>query len=108
MNISNSMNNVNFGKVYAIAGTDKQMEKLRKCYANTSSDYLYLEPKKSNPNFIQKLFKPDSSKNLKRIALIVVGKKDIENISNNKKGWRSLKEICKHVEKFADLTKVKS
>lgn len=105
MYISRSPNNVNFGKVYAVAGNDYQMTKLRSYFDKTTSDILYLESKQPKSSGI--FFAPKPSQTMKRIALIVTGKKDIGNINAKTKGWRTLREISKHVEKYVDLTSVK-
>lgn len=107
MYISRSPNNVSFGKVYAIAGNNYQMNKLKGYFDNSTGDILYLESKKLHPTTPKPFSKSNASQGIKRIALIVVGKKDIDSINTNQKGWRTLREISRHVEKYVDLTSVK-
>lgn len=108
MNISRSLNNVSFGKVYAIGGTDEQISKLKSFFDNSTGDFLYLQSKKSEPSKIKRFLGLDTNQNSKSIALIISGKKDIENIRSKQKGWRFLREIAQHVEKYVDLTSVKN
>lgn len=104
MNISLSNNSLSFGKVYAIAGTQEQISKIKKIYDNSSGDVLCLVARNKSSRNSRKSSNPTDY--VKKIALIIVGKKDVEKVKDKHKGWKNIRQISTHVEKFADLTTV--
>lgn len=107
MNISSQSNNINFGKVFAVAGDPKQFSKLHNVVRNSKGRYgLYSLDKKKLPGEAGDIFLKNAKKDKKSVYIIVAGQDDIDNIILSKKGWKSLQSICNKVTSFIDLKNV--
>ena len=107
MRISNISNNVNFGRVYAVAGTKEQVEELKAIVNNSKGEGFFL-----NATHIYKDKKGDgectkAAKEGKEIAFVVAGKEDVDKVSYFAPGWGSVNGISHHIDRFIELQNVK-
>ena len=108
MRISNISNNVNFGRVYAVAGTKEQVEELKAIVNNSKGEGFFL-----NATHIYKDRKGEGQctnavKEGKEIAFVVAGKEDVEKVSFFAPGWGSINGISNHIDRFIELNNVKA
>ncbi len=73
-------------------------------YDNSSGDVLCLFARNKSSRNRRKDSTPTDY--VKKITLIIVGKNDVEKVKDKHKGWKNIRQISAHVEKFADLTTV--
>ena len=108
MRISNISSNINFGRVYAVAGTKEQVEELKAIVNNSKGEGFFL-----NATHIYKDRKGDglctnAVKEGKEIAFVVAGKEDVEKVSFFAPGWGSINGISNHIDRFIELNNVKA
>lgn len=109
MRISNISNNINFGRVYAVAGTKEQVDELKSIVNNSkgegfflSATHLYKDRKGDGEGACTK-----AAKDGKEIAFVVAGKEDVEKVSFFAHGWGSINGISQHIDRFIELNNVK-
>ncbi len=107
MRISNISNYINFGRVYAVAGTREQVEELKAIVNRSRGDGFFL-----SATHIYKDRKSDglcteAAKQGNEIAFVVAGKEDVEKVSFMHPGWSSVNGISNHIDRFIQLSNVK-
>ena len=107
MRIGNITNNVNFGRVYAVAGTKEQVDEVKQIVRKTRGFGHFFNVtdlyKKSSTNGLCS----EAVQNGKEVAFVVAGQEDYNKVNFMSPGWTSLNGISQHIDRFIELDNVK-
>lgn len=107
MRVNSINSNVSFGKVFALAGTFKQIERVGKKIKEYPGDVVMLKDatelyKGSNTDgFCSKAVRQG-----KELAFVITGKKDTDKVRFMEQGWGSMNGISHRLEAFLNITNV--
>ena len=107
MRISNISNNINFGRVYAVAGTKEQVDELKSIVNNSKGEGFFLSATHLYKDRNGEGACTNAAREGKEIAFVVAGKEDVEKVSFFAPGWGSINGISKHIDRFIELNNVK-
>ena len=103
MRINSIKNSLNFGRVYAIAGTNKNMQELLKELEPAGNKLIKIYATDLYQGRIEDGECTRAAKSGKEIYFVVAGKEDIENIRFMESGWGSVNGISNHITDFIML-----
>ena len=105
MKINNISNAQSFGKVYAIAGSDAEIEKLKRKAFKAEGDLIVFDATDLYTDSpMTSGFCSGAAHNEESIAIFVTGKEDTDNVRAMRPGWDSLNAITQHIFYFYNLT----
>ncbi|MBO5948076.1 hypothetical protein J6Q66_04495 [bacterium] len=107
MKIGNISNNINFGRVYALAGTKEQLNQAKQIVEETKGYGLFFDATdlyKKSPAYG---LCTDAVQRGQDVAFVVAGKEDCNNVNFMRHGWSSLNGISHHIDRFIELYDVK-
>ena len=107
MRIGNISNNVNFGRVYAVAGTKEQLAELRQIVQKSAGSGAFFNATDLYKNRQGDGLCTEAANNGKEVAFVVAGKEDYDKVYFMRSGWTSLNGISHHIDRFIDLENVK-
>lgn len=107
MRIGNISNNVNFGRVYAVAGTKDQVDQVRQIVKKTRGFGMVLDATDLYIKNTGDGLCTQAAKEGKEVAFVVAGKEDYNNVNFMRHGWSSLNGISHHIDRFIELDDVK-
>ncbi len=107
MRIGNISNNINFGRVYAVAGTREQVEEMKAIVNRSKGDGFFLSATHLYKDRTGEGLCTEAAKQGDEIAFIVAGKEDVEKVSFMYPGWSSVNGVSNHIDRFIKLTNVK-
>lgn len=101
MKINPIANNLNFGRVIAVAGKDYQIQELNDNLENRG-DIISLRATHLYQNEDREGMCTKAAKKGDEICFIMTGE-DTKNATNYKKGWRTLEDLSNHISGFIQL-----
>lgn len=107
MKVSGVSSNMNFGRVYAVAGSQDQINQLHKIVRRTSGKGCFLYATDIYKNSYGDGMCARAVREGKEVAFVVAGKKDYENVMFMKPGWGSINGVSHHLDRFIDLVDVR-
>ncbi len=110
MKVSNINSQTSFGRVYAVAGSQEQLNELKNRIKNNKGELIVLQ---STSLYNDKYCRAygqcaDAVKEGNEIAFFVTGKKDNKKIRYMESGWSSLTGISRHIDRFIQLGDIES
>ncbi len=107
MRVGNISNNINFGRVYAVAGTKEQVEELKAIVNNSKGEGFFISATNLYKDRKGEGECTKAAKEGKEVAFVVAGKEDVEKVSFFAPGWGSINGISQHIDRFIELNNVK-
>lgn len=108
MRVNNISNNVNFGKIYAVAGTRKQADKLKKIIEKSYGNGMYIDATNLYKNRIGKGLCTQAANRGKKIGFVVTGKADTNKVRFMESGLSTINGISQNIDEFISLHNVHS
>ena len=107
MRINNISNNINFGRVYAAAGSKEQINQLKKIIGSSKGEGLFLDATSLYKEKAGDGLCTNAAKEGKEVAFVVAGKKDVNKVLFMEHGWTSINGVSHHIDRFIELDDVK-
>lgn len=107
MKIGNISNNVNFGRVYALAGTKEQINEVKQIVRKTRGFGHFFEVTDMYKKNTGDGLCTQAAKSGKEVVFVVAGQEDYNKVNFMSPGWTSLNGISQHIDRFIELDNVK-
>jgi len=108
MRVNNLNSNFSFGKVFAVAGTNRDINKLENIIEKAPGDVLILDAtdlyKITNTNGKCS----EAVKQGKTVDFFVTGKEDRYKVLMMESGWSTLSGVSQHIGEFIDINDIQS
>lgn len=107
MKVNSINNSINFGRVFAVAGSKENMQKLGQELGLERKNIIALPATDLYVNSNTEGLCAKAVKDGNEIYFIITGKKDTDNVRFMESGWGSINGVSRHITDFIKLNDIK-